>query len=152
MPAGRVCMRHVREILRLGCAGISKHEVARRTGLVPSTVRETLKRFAATGLVWPLGDEVTDAVLEARMYRNAGTKQGHRRYAEPDWAGLHRELKRKHVTLKILGMNISRGIPTDIAIPGSAISSGAGKASSRSRCASPMPAARSCSLITRATG
>ena len=32
----------------------------------------------------------------------AGTKQGHRRQVEPDWAGIHRELKRKHVTLSIL--------------------------------------------------
>jgi transposase len=70
--------------------------------VVPSTVRETLKRFAASGLMWPLGDEVTDTVLEARMYRNAGKKQGHRQYAEPDWAWVHRELKRKHVTLTIL--------------------------------------------------
>jgi len=102
MPAGRVCMRHVREIVRLGSAGVSKHQIARRTGVVPSTVRETLKRFAASGLIWPLGDEVTDAVLEARIYRNAGKKQGHRQYAEPDWALVHRELKRKHVTLSIL--------------------------------------------------
>jgi transposase len=35
-------------------------------------------------------------------YGPAGTKQGHRRHAEPDWAGIHRELKRKHVTLSIL--------------------------------------------------
>jgi transposase len=34
--------------------------------------------------------------------KNAGTKQGHRRHAEPDWALIHRELKRKHVTLSIL--------------------------------------------------
>jgi len=102
MPAGRVSMRHVREILRLGDAGISKHEIARRTGLAASTVRETLKRFASAGLVWPLPDEVTDTVLEAALYKNAGTKQGHRRHAEPDWAWVHRELKRKHVTLSIL--------------------------------------------------
>jgi transposase len=102
MPAGRVCMRQVREIVRLGSDGVSKHQIARRTGVVPSTVRETLKRFAASGLSWPLGDEVTDTVLEARMYRNAGKKQGHRQYAEPDWAWVHRELKRKHVTLSIL--------------------------------------------------
>jgi len=86
----------------LGCAGVSKHQIARRTGVVPSTVRETLKRFAASGLSWPLGEEVTDTVLAARMYRNAGKKQGHRQFAEPDWAWVHRELKRKHVTLTIL--------------------------------------------------
>src|SRR6266404_114669 len=102
MPAGRVSMRHVREILRLGCTGISGHEIARRTGLAPSTVRETLKRFEDSGLTWPLPDEVTDGALEARLYKNAGTKQGHRRQVEPDWAIVHRELKRKHVTLSIL--------------------------------------------------
>jgi transposase len=95
-------MRHVREVLRLGFAGISKHEIARRTGLAPSTVRETLKRFEAAGLTRPLPDAVTDGVLEARLHRNAGTKQGHRRQVEPDWAVVHRELKRKHVTLSIL--------------------------------------------------
>jgi transposase len=95
-------MRHVREILRLCCAGISGHEIARRTGLAPSTVRQTLKRFAMAGLVWPLPDDVTDGALEARLYKNAGTKQGHRRQVEPDWAVIHRELKRKHVTLSIL--------------------------------------------------
>jgi transposase len=95
-------MRHVREVLRLGWAGVTRHEIARRTGLAPSTVRETLKRFVAAGLAWPLPDEVTDSVLEALLYKNAGKKQGHRRQAEPDWAWVHRELKRKHVTLSIL--------------------------------------------------
>jgi hypothetical protein len=37
MPAGRVSMRRVREVLRLGSAGVSKHEIARRMGLAPST-------------------------------------------------------------------------------------------------------------------
>jgi len=95
-------MRRVREALRLGFAGISKHEIARRTGLAASTVRETIERFKATGLDWPLPDAVTDSELEAKLYKNAGTKQGHRRHAEPDWACIHRELRRKHVTLSIL--------------------------------------------------
>ena len=102
MPEGRVSMRHVREVLRLGSAGVSKHEIARRMGLAPSTVRETLKRFAGAGLAWPLPDDVTDTTLEGLLYKNAGTKQGHRRQVEPDWAMVHRELKRKHVTLSIL--------------------------------------------------
>jgi hypothetical protein len=36
MPAERVVMRVVREVLRLTFAGISKREVARRTGLASS--------------------------------------------------------------------------------------------------------------------
>ena len=54
MPAGRVCMRHVREILRLTGSGVSKREIARRLGVVPSTVRETLRRFGDAQLSWPL--------------------------------------------------------------------------------------------------
>jgi hypothetical protein len=79
MPAGRVSMRHVREVVRLGFGGISPHEIARRTRLAPSTVRETLKRFAASGLTWPLPDDLADPDLEVRLYKAAGTKQGHLR-------------------------------------------------------------------------
>jgi transposase len=96
-------MRQVREVLRLKfVGGVSTREIARRIGVAASTVRGTLKRFAAAGLSWPLPEEMTDAVLEARLFANAGTKQGHRRHIEPDWAAIHRELKRKHVTLQIL--------------------------------------------------
>src|SRR6266566_5393578 len=102
MPAERVAMRVVREVLRLTFAGISKREVARRTGLASSTVRATIARFQSLGLSLPLPETITDSELEARLYKNAGKKQGHRRSAEPDWAILHREMKRKHVTLSIL--------------------------------------------------
>jgi transposase len=103
MPAERISMRQVREILRLMAAGdVPVREIARRTGVAPSTVRATLKRIAASNLAWPLPEGLTDTELEARLYGNAGKKQGHRRCPEPDWPALHRELKRKHVTLSIL--------------------------------------------------
>ena len=103
MPAERVAMRRVRELLRLKLgAGVPVREVARRIGIAPSTVRETLSRFTAAGLAWPLPETVTDGVLEEALFRPAGTKQGHRRRPEPDWAQVHRELKRKHVTLQLL--------------------------------------------------
>jgi transposase len=102
MPAERIAMRQVREVLRLKAAGVSGHEIARRVGVAPSTVRLTLKRLAAVGLSWPLPPDLSDAALEAALFSVVGTKQGHRRQAEPDWATIHRELKRKHVTLSIL--------------------------------------------------
>jgi transposase len=95
-------MRVVREVLLLTFAGVSKREVARRTGLASSTVRATIARFQSLGLIWPLPETVTDSDLEAKIYKSAGKKQGHRRIIEPDWASLHREMKRKHVTLSIL--------------------------------------------------
>jgi transposase len=104
MPAERTAMRQVREVLGLKfVGGLPTREIARRLGVAPSTVRETLKRFAAAGLIWPLPDEMTDEVLEAQLFPVGATKQSRRRrHAEPDWADIHRELKRKHVTLMIL--------------------------------------------------
>ena len=96
-------MRRVREVLRLKlAAGVPAREIARRLALAPSTVRATIERFAAAGLSWPLPEQLTDADLEATLYPDNGTKRGHRRHVEPDWAMIHRELKRKHVTLLIL--------------------------------------------------
>ncbi|ASQ06001.1 Mu transposase domain-containing protein [Sinorhizobium meliloti] len=95
-------MRRVREILRYRFEqGLGHKSIAIRVGAAPSTVRETLRRAAIAELSWPLGDDVSDAVLEGALHKAAGTKTGHRRSPEPDWALVHRELKRKHMTLQI---------------------------------------------------
>jgi transposase len=103
MPAERVAMRQVREIIRLKfCAGIPTREIARRLGVAASTVHETLRRLEGAGLGWPLPVGMSDSDLEAALYANHGTKRGHRRHTEPDWPTVHWELKRKHVTLVIV--------------------------------------------------
>ena len=103
MPTERFAMRHVRDVIRLKSAGMSTREIARRMGAAPSTVRLTIRRFEASGLTWPLSDDITDTELEARLFAGAGagsgTRRGQRRIAEPDWATVHRELKRKHCLL-----------------------------------------------------
>ena len=154
MPAERIAMRQVRDVLRLSAAGESGNEIARRVGVAPSTVRLTLQRLAVAGLGWPLPAELTDAALEAQLFAAAGTKQGHRQRAEPDWAAVHRELKRKHVTLQILWdeyIEPSSGIPTGTAIRGSASCTAAGRRAFRCRCGRPMLAATNCLSITPAT-
>ena len=102
MPAERITMRHAREIIRLKFSSLSAHEIGRRLGMARSTVRETLKRTETAGLSWPLPEGMSDGALEAALYASRRSKRGHRRVAEPDWASVHRELKRKHVTLLIL--------------------------------------------------
>jgi transposase len=103
MPAQRVPMRQVREILRLTFSGdVAGREIGRRLGIAPSTVRAVVERFRLSGLSWPLSDDMSDEALEEQLYSTAGSKQGHRRQAEPDFSQVHRELKRKHVTLSIL--------------------------------------------------
>jgi DNA-binding IclR family transcriptional regulator len=79
-------MRQVREVLRLTTVGVGLNEIARRVGVAPSTVRLTLKRLARAGLSWPLPGEMTDTALETALFAAAGTKHGHRRHIEPDWA------------------------------------------------------------------
>jgi hypothetical protein len=67
--AGREDCSHaqVREVLRLRFVGdVPTREIARRLGVAPSMVRETLKHFAAACLIWPLPEEVIDAFGASR--------------------------------------------------------------------------------------
>jgi len=105
-------MRRVRDILRLKFEiGLSGRDVARRSGIGATTIREMLKRFEVSGLEWPLASALTDAELEERLYGKAGSRQGQRRRSEPDWSAINRELKRKHVTLQIVWDEYIAGDP-----------------------------------------
>jgi hypothetical protein len=86
----------------MAAGDVPVREIARRTGWRLPRCGATLKRIAASNLAWPSPEGLTDTELETRLYSNAGNKQGHRRCPEPDGPTLHRELKRKHVTLSIL--------------------------------------------------
>ncbi|WP_027527855.1 helix-turn-helix domain-containing protein [Bradyrhizobium sp. Ec3.3] len=95
-------MRQVREIVRLSLeAGLSTRVVGERVGVGPTTVRDTLKRFAGAGLAWAVPEEISDAELEQLLYGVPRVKPGRRKVAEP-WSVIGRELKRKHVTLQVL--------------------------------------------------
>ena len=103
MPAKReVNMRQLRHLLRLHHGGVSAREMGRLLGVARSTIQDNLKRAAAAGLTWPLADDVTDEVLEQRLFGRAGVATGQSRRIEPDWAHLARELKRPGVTMMIL--------------------------------------------------
>jgi transposase len=96
-------MRRIREILRLKHeCGASDRAIGRSLGIARSTVALTLDRVAAAGLAWPLSATLSDRVLEALLYAGAGSRQGMRRKAEPDWPHVHRELRRPGVTLMLL--------------------------------------------------
>src|SRR3954471_2284813 len=103
MPAERVSMRRIREVLRLKHEGsVSDRQIARSLSLARSTVGSTLERAAAARLRWPLPATLTDRVLEAMLYAGAGRQQGERRKTEPNWAFVHHELRRPGVTLMLL--------------------------------------------------
>ena len=103
MPAKReLTMRQIRQMLRLARDGVSAREIGRTLGVARSTIQDNLKRASTAGLAWPLAGDLTDAVLEQRLFAHAGVRRGFRRRAEPDWASLACELKRPGVNLMVL--------------------------------------------------
>jgi transposase len=111
MPAERVPMRSVREILRLRAEGLSDRAIARSTRLARSTVSDYAGRAVAAGLSWPLPEGLTDTALEALLFVRGGPAPGAHRKPEPDWASLHRELRRPGVTLMLLWQEYRAGAP-----------------------------------------
>ncbi|WP_247355911.1 IS21 family transposase [Bradyrhizobium sp. 160] len=96
-------MRHIREVLRLHYSvGMSQRAVARSLGLAQGTVGKYLNRTRRAGLTWPLPPELDDDVrLENRLYPPPSDRPSDER-PHPDWALVHRELRRRNVTLMLL--------------------------------------------------
>jgi transposase len=92
----------LRQLLRLRADGISVRDIATMLGIARSTVQDNIERATAAGLSWPLPADLTDDVLEHRLFSRQGVKQGLRRRPEPDWRALAVELKKPGVTLSIL--------------------------------------------------
>ena len=102
MPAKRLSMRKVKEVLRLCWGqGLSKRQVARSCGLSRPAVDGYLRRAEAAGLHWPLPDTLDDGALERLLFPCAPALPATAR-AVPDWSAVHRELKRPGVTLQLL--------------------------------------------------
>jgi transposase len=97
----RLPMRKIREALRLKGAGLTQREIAASVGVGRSTVGDYLDRAREAGFSWPLPDDLDDAELERRLFSSAGDGQGRAR-PQPDWPHIHRELRRKSVTLMLL--------------------------------------------------
>ena len=103
MPAKReLTMRQLRYMLRLHHDGVSARAIGRTLGVARSTIQDNLRRAQASGIGWPVPAELTDDILEQRLFARAGTKAGLRRRNEPDWTTLARELKRPGVSLMVL--------------------------------------------------
>lgn len=102
MPAKRLSMRKIKEVLRLRWAnGLSKRQTAMSCGISRPAVDEYLRRAEAAGLSWPLPNELDDGALERLLFPAAPGLSAQAR-GIPDWSEINRELKRKGVTLFLL--------------------------------------------------
>lgn len=102
MPAKRLPMRKIREVLRLSWGlGLRSRQVAASLGLARSTVAEYFRRAEEAGLSWPLPPDCDDFFLERRLFPPAPLVASVDRPL-PDWNEVARELERKGMTLFLL--------------------------------------------------
>lgn len=111
MPAQRLPMRQVREVLRLKHAtNLSERQIAATLGLSRSTVAEYLRRAAVIDITWPVPAGLQDAALEARLFSPPFVVPDNPRPL-PDWPRVHAELRRPGVTLLLLWKEYRDGLP-----------------------------------------
>lgn len=69
MPAKReLTMRQIRQMLRLHHDGVSAREIGRALGVARSTIQDNLKRAEKAGIGWPPAADLTDDILEDRLF------------------------------------------------------------------------------------
>ena len=101
MPATRITMRKIREVLRLGMgSGLSLRQIHHSTKTSLGVIQKLLVRAKELELSWPLSDELDDNQLEQLFYPRKAADTV--RYQVPDWAVIHQELKRKGMTKQLL--------------------------------------------------
>ena len=103
MAQERLPMRKVREVLRLKAAGLGKRKIAASLGISATAAGACLRRAREAGIAWAQAEEMTAEVLEARLYpASMALVQLAARRPQPNFAAIHRELKRAGVTLELL--------------------------------------------------
>ena len=101
MPAERLSMRKVREVLHLKHAlGMSYRKISGATGAGKTQAAEYVRRAQAAGITWPVPEGIDDAELERRLFPVADDSATRR--PAIDWPAIQRELKRRGVTLALL--------------------------------------------------
>ena len=111
MPGERLSMRQIREVLRLRFASkLPQRAIAKSLGLSQGAVSGYLSRARAASVVWPLPEDLDDAQLEGLLFPLPPAIAADQR-PMPDWAWVHRELRRPDVTLALLWEEYRAGAP-----------------------------------------
>ena len=102
MPGERLSMRKIRDVLRLRHEKeLSQRAIGQSLRISLGAVNTCLNRARLAGLGWPLPEGLDDVQLEARLYPPPPAVASERRPV-PDWAVVHRELRRRNMTLALL--------------------------------------------------
>lgn len=99
LKTGGFLMIDYRKILTLSFDGISQRTISSSTGHARNTIAEVIQRTANLGIT-SLTDTMTNGWLEEFLYpEKQAIEKG---YYPIDWEKVHKELQKKHVTLKLL--------------------------------------------------
>lgn len=98
---GKVSMRKTSEIFRQRFElQRSYRDVARSLNISVSTVADYLARAKAAQITWPLPEGLTEQALYDRLFLPVNRANAERQ--QPDWEYIHRELRKKGMTLRLL--------------------------------------------------
>lgn len=101
MPAKRITMRKLRDILRMRLSGdCSIREISRSTKVSVGSIQKLLTKAQALELTWPLPEDLDDGQL-ARLFYPAADTRTSSHLQIPDWPTVHQELKRPHMTKQL---------------------------------------------------
>lgn len=101
MPGKSITMRKIKDVIRLRQqAGLSQREIANALRLSVGVVNKYLSAAAAAELTWPLPD-LSDTELRQR-FQPRDESPNPASPAQPDFALIHQELKKKGVTRQLL--------------------------------------------------
>lgn len=104
-------MRKIKEILRLKWEkGLSTRQIAESCDISRSTIKDYLDRAHINGLTWPLPEYLDDVAIEQLLFPPAAHIDTNKRLM-PAMEYIHRELKKKKVTLQLLWYEYKRANP-----------------------------------------
>lgn len=111
MPAQRITMRKLREVLRLRLhAELSMRQIRDSLKLSLGAIQNVTCKAEELGLDWKAIEQLDDQQLAAQFYPESDSRQPSR-LQMPDWVDVHQELKRKGVTKLLLWEEYTQQYP-----------------------------------------
>lgn len=111
MPAKRITMRNLRELLRLRLqADLSLRQIQRSLRISLGAVQNITSKADELGLTWSKINTLDDRQLAEVFYPTSDTRVS-KGFEPPDWVAIHQELRRKGVTKHLLWEEYTQAYP-----------------------------------------
>ncbi|HAU1016417.1 TPA: IS21 family transposase [Legionella pneumophila] len=96
----RLSMRKIKEIFRQYHNKRSYRNIAQSLNVSISTISDYLSRAKKIGLEWPFPDDISEEEIYNKLFNGCSNQSKTRPL--PEWEDVHRELRKKGVTLQLL--------------------------------------------------